>query len=54
VEKVLPLFKKLDGITATELVYFYDEFQKIASVCHSCLLMPSVLSWVLKAYVPQG
>jgi hypothetical protein len=32
VEKVLPLFKKLDGITAAELVYFYDEFQKTASV----------------------
>jgi hypothetical protein len=32
VEKVLPPFKKLDGITAAELVYFYDEFQKTASV----------------------
>ena len=32
VEKVLPPFKKLDGITAAELVYFYDEFKKIASV----------------------
>ncbi len=32
VEKALPLFKKLDGITAAELVYFYDVFQKTASV----------------------
>jgi hypothetical protein len=32
VEKALPLFKKLDGVTAAELVYFYDEFNKTASV----------------------
>ncbi len=31
-EKALPLFKKLDGIAAAELVYFYDEFQRTASV----------------------
>ncbi len=32
VEKMLPLFKKLDGITAAEHFYFYYEFQKPASV----------------------
>jgi hypothetical protein len=31
VEKALQLFKKLDGIMAAELVYFYDEFQKTVS-----------------------
>ncbi len=32
VEKALQLFKKLGGITAAELVYFYNEFQKTASI----------------------
>ncbi len=55
-EKLLPLFKKLDGITAGELVYFYDDFQKTASV----YLLPFMpfdaisIKWVLKACVPQG
>ncbi len=30
-EKALPLFKKLNGISAEELVYFYDELQKTTS-----------------------
>ena len=31
-EKAMPLFKKLDGITMTDLVQFYDSFQKTGSV----------------------
>lgn len=38
-EKAMPLFKKLDGITMADLVQFYDNFQKTGSV-HLLPVMP--------------
>jgi hypothetical protein len=48
VEKALPLFKKLEGITAVELFISKMNSRKLQvfTFFHSCLLMPSVLSWV--------
>jgi hypothetical protein len=56
VEKALPLFKKLDSITAAELVYFYDELQKTASVylLHFMPFDAICIKLGLKACVPQG
>ena len=31
-EKVMPLFQKLTGVTMADLVHFYDNFQKMGSV----------------------
>ena len=31
-EKAMPLFQKLNGVTMADLVHFYDNFQKTGSV----------------------
>ncbi len=38
-EKAMTLFEKLEGITTTDLVHFYDTFQKTGSV-YLLLFMP--------------
>jgi hypothetical protein len=40
-EKAMPLFQKLTGVTMADLVHFYDNFQKTGSIY---LLPVSVLS----------
>ena len=37
-EKAMPLFQKLKGITIADLVHFYDTFQKMDSVYHLPLM----------------